>query len=299
MCIGHSASRCSKPPPARPVEAWREVLPRATPTRIPSPPRSKLEIEAVLPPPPPPPPPRGKPSLAGCVAKLEIGALDALALKDSLLSKLAAHFGGQSGDYKVASYSASALAILFPNWVARGSAIGHSPLCLDGVSLFFSDWSEPGEVARGHLRHKVWIRLRNWPILCWSTEEVAAAISAFGELWEVDDRCSSLADVSSFRVLIRCRDAGMIPASLLLVVEDRCFRIPIEVDACDEAAPILLGEDTDRRLGLDTWDDQEAFLRTAGRHSTLPGLATSRQSSAGGGARPCLPRSTRSPHGSD
>ncbi len=216
------------------------------------------------------------------MAKLEIGALDAVALKESLPSKLAAHFGGQSGDYKVASYSASALAVFFPNWVARGSAIGHSPLCLDGVSLSFSDWGEPAEVARGHLRQKVWIRLRNWPILCWSSEEVAAAVSAFGELWEVDERSSSLADVSSFRALIRYRDAGMIPASILLVVEDRRFRIPIEVETCEEAAPILLGEETDRRLGLDTWENQEAFLRAARRHSTLPGLAPSRQSSARG-----------------
>ncbi len=185
------------------------------------------------------------------MAKLEVGALDARVLKECLPSKLAARFGGSEVDYKVAPYNDSVLAVFFPNWVERGSAIGHSPLWLDGVSLKFTDWVEPGELPRGHLRQKVWIRLRDWSIHCWSSAEVAAAVSGFGELWDVDDRSSGLADVSCYRVLVRCRDVGMIPESILLTVEDRRFRIPIEVGECEAAAPILLGEDTDmRRAGL-------------------------------------------------
>ncbi len=66
----------------------------------------------------------------------------------------------------------------------------------------------------GHLRHKAWIRLLNWPLLCWSEEEVKAAISGFGELWEVDEASSGAANFSHYRALVRCLDTSLIPKSL-------------------------------------------------------------------------------------
>ncbi len=230
------------------------------------------------------PPPKGTPSLIGCVARLDVGEHDSQALIDSLPWRLAEHFRGRVDDYKVALFSDHALAVFFPNWVERGSAIGHSPLCLDGVSLHFSDWVEAGEEDRGHLPFKCWIRLRNWPLCCWNTEAVTAAVSSFGELWEVDECSAGRSDVSNFRVLVRCRDADAIPATLLLTVVDRRFRISIEVESFEAAPPILLDETTDRQLGLDTWEDQVRFLKTSGRrYSKTSASVPSSQSSAGGG----------------
>ncbi len=156
--------------------------------------------------------------MSGCMARLEVGGHDAGALMAGLPSKLADYFGGSASDYKVATLSVSALAIFFPNWMARESAIGRSPFCLDGVSVHFSNWVEPGEGMRGHLHHKVWLRLVDWPILCWSVEEVKAAVSCFGELWEVDEASVGLADVSCFRVRVRCFDVDRIPSALSLWV---------------------------------------------------------------------------------
>ncbi len=45
------------------------------------------------------------------------------------------------------------------------------------------------------------------------------------------------------------------------MVEDRRFRIPIEIECWEEANPILLGEDLDHRLGLDSTEAQEDLLR--------------------------------------
>lgn len=45
------------------------------------------------------------------------------------------------------------------------------------------------------------------------------------------------------------------------MVEDRCFLVPIEIEQCEVANPILLGEDLDERLGLDTLEAQERFIR--------------------------------------
>ncbi len=109
-------------------------------------------MEVFLPSPAPPKP--SSPSLAGCVARLEVGDHDVGALKAAIPFKLADYFGGSANDFKVSSFSDSALAIFFPNWVARESAIGQSPLWLDGVSCNFSNWVEKGEVSRGHLQQK-------------------------------------------------------------------------------------------------------------------------------------------------
>ncbi len=283
MHIGHPTSRCNAPRTSLDMEADPRPSPKIS--RHPHP-RGRETLEVFLP--PPLPPPRGTPALSGCMAKLEIGLLDPVALKDPLPSKLAGHFGGSASDYKVASLCDSSLVVVFPNWVARGSAIGRSPLWLDGVPLAFSDWAEPEEVEHGHLRHKVRIRLLNWPIICWSVEEVTAAVSGFGELWEADERSTGLDDVSCFRVLVRCRDVDRVPEALSLTVEDRRFRIPIVVESWEAAEPILLGEDTDRQLGLVTWEDQESFRHTTGFSSSTvagPGCAAhapSGQSSSGG-----------------
>nr|CAD1838373.1 unnamed protein product [Ananas comosus var. bracteatus] len=101
----------------------------------------------------------------------------------------------------------------------------------DGFSFRFSNWVETRENERGHLLHKVWIKLHHWPILCWNVEDVKAAVSSFGALWDVDTRSES------------------------------CL---------DEANPILLGEDLDSRLGLDSRAAQEAFLRLTGFTSVPP-----------------------------
>ncbi len=164
----------------------------------------------------------------------------------------------------------SSLAIFFPSWLSRESAIGRSPLRLGEVSYSFSIWAEEGEEERGHLRHMAWIRLINWPILCWSEEEVKAAVSGFGELWEVDDRSSGLLDVSCFRVRVRCRDVMCIPEVLSLTVEDRRFCISIAVDSWEETVPILLGEAANLRLGLTSPEAQEGFINSTG-FPPLPG----------------------------
>ncbi len=138
-------------------------LTRPKPARPPPPPCSRTTLPVYLP--PPPPPPRGQPSLSGCVAKLDTGKFDPVALMNTLPTKLAGNFGGSAHDYKVASLCDSFLAVFFPNWVSRESAIGRSPLRLDGVPFVFSNWAESGEEERSHLQHKVWIRLLNWSIL--------------------------------------------------------------------------------------------------------------------------------------
>ncbi len=95
-------------------------------------------------------------------------------------------FGGLASDYKVAAAGSSPAAIFFPSWVARGSAIGRSPLRFEDLTFALSDWSKFGEGLRGRLGHKVWIHLINWPLLCWHEDDVKAAVASFGELWEID-----------------------------------------------------------------------------------------------------------------
>ncbi len=128
----------------------------------------------------------------------------------------------------------------------------------------FSNWVEAAEVGRGLSSHFVWLKLHGWPVLCWNTEDVRAAVSGFGALWEVDEASESRRDVSSYRVQVRCRDVRAILESLSLFVEDRRFIIRIEVVSSAVAPPILLGEATDRRLGLDSADAQAAFLKSSG-----------------------------------
>ncbi len=94
-----------------------------------------------------------------------------------------------------------------------------------------------------------------------------ATISGFRELWEVDQLSSEHLDVSFFRVNIRCLDICEAPEFLNIMVEDRHFRIPIEIESWEEARPILLSEGFDHHLGLVSTESQEAFLRTSGSRS--------------------------------
>nr|CAD1819927.1 unnamed protein product [Ananas comosus var. bracteatus] len=123
---------------------------------------------------------------------------------------------------------------------------------------------EVGEGARGYLSCKAWIRLCDWPILCWNKEDVKAAVSGFGELWEVDEASELCENVSFFRVKVRCQCVDIIPESLELMVEDRRFTVPIEIESSEECNPIFLGESLDQRLGLDSLDAQERFIRLTG-----------------------------------
>ncbi len=102
-----------------------------------------------------------------------------------------------------------------------------------------------------------------------------AAINSFGELWEVDSASSGHSNVSFFRVNIRCQDVRGVPESLELMVEDRHFRIPIEIESWEEARPILLGEALDQHLDLVTSEAQDSFLRQYGFHS-IPAAAQQR-----------------------
>nr|CAD1834397.1 unnamed protein product [Ananas comosus var. bracteatus] len=146
--------------------------------------------------------PAGAPSLSGCVALAEVRSRLPGNAKEVLSRGLAARFGGESRDYGVADFRQSSLAVFFLNWVARESAIGRSPFRFEALDFFFSKWQESGELERGHLRHKAWIRLHHWPILCWNEEDVKAAVSDFGELWDIDPLSESQADLNRGRKLI-------------------------------------------------------------------------------------------------
>ncbi len=254
MEVGHKAARCgaSRPPSPR--------VPAPSPGDFPPLPSKTLETFL----PAPSPPPRGQLPPSSCVARVEVGGHDPGALMASLPSKLAIHFGGLASAYKVSSYPDTALAVFFPSWVVRETAVGHSPLWLDGISLRFSNWVEPAECARGHLHHKAWLRLVGWPLLCWSEGDVQAAVSCFGELCDVDEESTAMSGISSFRVQVRCSDVSAIPSALALWVEDRKFLIQVVVDSWEAAEPILLGEVTDRRLGPETLADQDKFLASLG-----------------------------------
>ncbi len=256
MCPGHPASKCRAPAPQRSrASAAPEVCPDSPPEVRPS--NALAFIPAR-------PPPKGLPCLAGRIAKVAaVGASPAF-IREALPRRLAGAFGGVHSDYRVASVGVSSTAIIFPSWASRESAIGRSPLRFDDVAFSFSDWSELGEGPRGRLRHKAWIRLLNWPVLCWHEEDVQAAVAGFGELWEVDPASSELRDLSCFRVQVRCQHVRIIPKRLTLMVEDRRFIIPVVVDSWEETCPILLGEVTDRRLGLDTAEEQDRFTPTSG-----------------------------------
>ncbi len=183
---------------------------------------------------------------------------------DVLARGLVDRFGGASGDYKVARASPPRMAVFFPNWVARESAIARSPLRLENRSFRFSNWVEAGELGRGRMLHKAWIKLHHWPIACWHKDDVLAAVSSFGALWEMDADCEALKEVAFLRANIRCRNFRDIPRELHLFVEDRSFVIPVELESWEETNPILLGEDMVRHLGLETAEDQDVFIRSSG-----------------------------------
>ncbi len=250
MNSGHSARQCrNRPPsPSRSMEGGPPGI------RLPS-------FAAFLPPRQLSPgltPLLGRAALAECLCPT---AGDPAA---ALTKGLAAKFGGSSSDYKVAPLTAPTMAVIFPSWVTRESAIARSPLRVDQLSFRLSNWVEAGEIGRRHLLHKVWIKLKHWPLLCWNKEDVLAAVSGFGQLWDVDEACEEGRELSFFRVNIRCQHYQLIPKVIHLHVEDRRFSIPIEIESWDRAAPILLGEGEDRRLGLTSVEEQETFIRTSG-----------------------------------
>ncbi len=179
MNVGHLARFCKPrcPPPrlgmegsSPPDNARPSSLTAFLPSRAPTP---------------------GRPFALGCVALAE--ALGPLSGDTSLvLSRgLAARFGGSCSDYVVALLAAPRLAIFFPNWVAHESAVARRTFRVDDLSFRFSYWVELAEKGRGHLLHKVWIRLHHWPILCWNKEDVLAAVSGFSEVWEIDEACDA------------------------------------------------------------------------------------------------------------
>ncbi len=214
--------------------------------------------------------PSGVLALAGRVALVEALSQHPERSLAFLPQGLAARFGGSCADYKVAPLKLGRAAVFFPNWVARESAISRSPIQLEEQHFRFTSWVEPGEGDRDLLIHKVWIKLHNWPIIYWNTEDVRAAVSSFGALWEVDENSKSLREVSFFRVLIRCRHYRSIPKTLLLSVEDRRFSVRVEIDSWVDAEPILLSEAIDRRLGLDSVEAQANFIRCSGFGSSAP-----------------------------
>lgn len=181
------------------------------------------------------PPPTTLPSLAGCVALAETrGQLKGTA-KEILSRGPAAWFGGSSREYLVANFNTSSMAVFFPNWVVRESAIGRSPLRFEGTNFFLSNWVKIGEMEKGHITHKAWIWLHKWSILRWNVEDIKAAVSGFGELWNTDLFSDRKTVVSFFRVLIYCRDVLTIPEAIVLTVDDRRFRIPIEIESWGQA----------------------------------------------------------------
>nr|CAD1835016.1 unnamed protein product [Ananas comosus var. bracteatus] len=103
--------------------------------------------------------------------------------------------------------------------------------------------------------------------------------SGFDELWDTDPLSNQRADVSYFRAFIRCQDVLTIPEAIILTVDDRRFRIPIEIESWEQANPILLSEDLDDQLGLVSTEEQEAFLRQTG-FNAFPALCNSDGQSA-------------------
>nr|CAD1829771.1 unnamed protein product [Ananas comosus var. bracteatus] len=284
--FGHSASVCERHrKPSSPAVTRRTPVVRSLPFRRnmdnprrpstsalrrlsvePGPSNSRPSAATVFLPCPPSPAAPLQP-LSACVARVEIPITYPQDSVEILVCGLASRFGGSSTAYKVASFLPETRAIFFPSWHVRESAVGRSPLRFNDLDFHFSDWVEAGEGDSGYLRHKAWIRLHNWPILTWNVEDVKAAVSGFGELWEVDTHSEQHSNVSYFRVLIRCHHANSIPEALDLMVEDRCFFVPIEIESVEDARPILLGEGLDDHLGLVSLVEQERFIRQTGFYS--------------------------------
>nr|CAD1831663.1 unnamed protein product [Ananas comosus var. bracteatus] len=53
------------------------------------------------------------------------------------------------------------------------------------------------------------------------------------------------------------------------MVDDRRFQVPVEIESWEDANPILLGEDMNARLGLETSEAQDRFIRQT-RFSSIP-----------------------------
>nr|CAD1818571.1 unnamed protein product [Ananas comosus var. bracteatus] len=182
-------------------------------------------------------PPAGVLSLSGRVALVEVRSRPPGNVKEILSRGLAARFGGP---------------VEIIGWLIFGGLLWRS-----------------SSRTRGHLVHKAWIRLHHWLILCWNEEDVKAAVSGFGELWNIDPLIDSRMDVSFFRAYIRCQHVQNIPEVINLMVEDRRFKVLVEVESWEEANPILLGEDLDGHLGHDCVDAQESFIHLTG-FSSVP-----------------------------
>nr|CAD1835781.1 unnamed protein product [Ananas comosus var. bracteatus] len=185
------------------------------------------------------PPPHGLPSLSSCVALAEVLSPFAENAKEVLSQGLAARFEGSNLEYPLWRSSS-------PTGSPENRPFVGAP---SGLRAWIS--KSPTELDRGHLRHK----------------DVKAAVSGFGELWDIDQLSEGRIDVSFFRVNIRCQDVNSISETLNLMVEDRRFRIPIEIESWEKANPILLGEDMDERLGLESTEAQDRFIRQTGFNS--------------------------------
>ncbi len=161
MCVGHAANSCRSGSVAkgRRME-WGLAAGR---------PRSSVALLDCR-----PPPPNGLGPVS-CVALGVFVCPPPGDLSVFLSGGLAARLGGGGRlDYKVAPTASQGVAVFFPNWVARESAIARSPLLLENHRFRFLNWVEPGEVGRGRLLHKVWIKLHLWPVCCWYIDDVRA-----------------------------------------------------------------------------------------------------------------------------
>nr|CAD1838246.1 unnamed protein product [Ananas comosus var. bracteatus] len=223
-------------------------------------------------------------------------------LRRCTLSLYPPRFGRPTSEFRVGSFLPMTRAVFFPSWAVRESAVGRGSLRFQGYTFLFSNWVEMGERERGHLHHKVWIKLHDWPILCWNIEDVKAAVCDFGELWDVDIQSEQASIVSYFRLLERCQHVDVIPESIDLMVEDRCFSVPIEIDSVEEANPILLGESLDEQLDLGaptggrrapTGGRRQAstcdFRRKTWRWRPINGLSPNPSTSNSNGCNPTLP----------
>nr|CAD1834468.1 unnamed protein product [Ananas comosus var. bracteatus] len=187
-----------------------------------------------------PPPPARQPSLSGTVAKVDIASLRPDFVREVLPGGLVARFEGSSRDYKVASFRASAMAVFFPSWVSRESAIGHSP---SGLRVLFSIF--PTRRKWGNLRGDIFTTKRG--------SDSYTGRSCAGT--RKTSKLQSLGSASSGRWILSAKGGMTSPSSEL------------GFGAKEDANPILLGEGLDEHLGIETMDTQEAFIRQTGFQS--------------------------------
>nr|CAD1840599.1 unnamed protein product [Ananas comosus var. bracteatus] len=84
---------------------------------------------------------------------------------------------------------------------------------------------------------------------------------------DVDIHSEQHSNVSYFRLLVRCQNVNVIPETIDLTVEDRSFSVPIEIESCEEANPILLGEELAEDLSLASLEAQKGFIWQTGFNS--------------------------------